>query len=218
MSTNPEAFVIVVIGYTGSGKTTFIKALTGREDLRTHPTDPCTDRIEAYEMDLDGVRFKIVDTPGFRDEPAYDRSLSQQLRDFCRKQRQWPAFIYCHDIQGARIERTKNNCFEAAKRIFDQKDENGMALHPANVAIVTTLWSEKGTKPYDQQKGRQAQLESGFKEEWIKKGRLLHKTDDAPETNKEIIRSLRGNEVAIRKSYSSKPKARGIMSLFRKST
>jgi hypothetical protein len=95
VSDQPRSQNLRVIGYTGSGKTTvnsnlsnrfaqftslqFIQNLTGRPDLETHPSEPCTNSIQAYEMDLDGIKLSIVDTPGLRAESTYDRALRLKL-------------------------------------------------------------------------------------------------------------------------------------------
>jgi len=74
----PEGEALLVLGLVGqydAGKSTILRGLTGRKDIRVN-SDVCTDTITAY--DWSGVR--ILDTPGVHaGYPAHDESTTRAI-------------------------------------------------------------------------------------------------------------------------------------------
>ncbi|PVG00607.1 hypothetical protein CPB86DRAFT_824200 [Serendipita vermifera] len=189
-----------LVGYTGSCKTSFIQHLIERGDLGTDPHEPCTSRIQSYQMKLDGIQdLTIVDTPGLRADRAHDSVLKKQIHEFCREQKRWPAFIYCHNIQSPRYDRTRRDCFEVVQELFSQPDEEGVCGQPVNVAILTTHWDDEGARSFREQMHRHVEFRDKVWAKWIKRGRRFHRTDDTTAAAKDIVRSLLQNETMVRR-------------------
>ncbi|PVG00609.1 P-loop containing nucleoside triphosphate hydrolase protein [Serendipita vermifera] len=182
-----EDVFIILLGLTGSGKTTFIKHLTGREDLETDPMEPCTKEIQPYSVTIGGQEVTLVDTPGLQAERNHDNEIISGLQKLC--QTRSPAFICCHSIRDPKIDRTTRDCFRVMQQVCGR---------PANVAIVTTHWDPPGTRAHQMQLRRQKQLREGKLKDWIK-GNEVYQTDDTPAIARLITCSLLENEVRMRK-------------------
>jgi hypothetical protein len=98
-----------------------------------------------------------------------------------------------------------------AQKIFDPSEKEKHGRH-TKVAIVTTHWSEQGSRSYPKEEARCAELEAGLRADWIDKGRLFNKTDDTQDTARDIVRSLLRSEV---KETPQKSKSFGFLKFFR---
>ncbi|KAG9310010.1 hypothetical protein JVU11DRAFT_10044 [Chiua virens] len=69
--------VVVVFGRTGMGVSSLVNLILGREDA-PFSTDmhPCTVAPAAYRVDLNGHAFDIYDIPGFGNEYAPEKTIS----------------------------------------------------------------------------------------------------------------------------------------------
>ena len=73
--TQPEdrKFMILLMGVTGAGKTTFAARASGQDDLVIgHGLDPCTKDPLEVRFPLDGHNIVLIDTPGFDDDERTD--------------------------------------------------------------------------------------------------------------------------------------------------
>ncbi|PVG00608.1 P-loop containing nucleoside triphosphate hydrolase protein [Serendipita vermifera] len=183
-----DGVVIVLIGRSGSGKTTFIKHLTGREDLETDALDHCTDKVQAYSWTFQGKEITLVDTPGLRADTTHDQSVISDIKQVCKGRQ--PAFVCCHSIRDPRFDRLAKDSYKAVKDVCGQ---------PSNVAIVTTHWDREESRTYQAQRHRHEKLREDVLKKWIDKGNEIHQSDDSPAAAREIVFSLLQNEVRVRR-------------------
>ncbi|KAH6905904.1 P-loop containing nucleoside triphosphate hydrolase protein [Coprinopsis sp. MPI-PUGE-AT-0042] len=110
-----DDIVILVMGPTGVGKSTFIKEYTGNQDVEVgHQLQSCTRDVSWYQATvprrfprLAGRRLILVDTPGFDDTYADDseilKRVSAWLAQSYNKQMHIAGVIYMNDISQKRM-------------------------------------------------------------------------------------------------------------------
>ncbi|PSN64129.1 hypothetical protein BS50DRAFT_623747 [Corynespora cassiicola Philippines] len=85
--------IIAVLGMTGVGKSSFIKNITGRDDICIgHGLTPETIHITSFEFDYGSNKYTLVDTPGFDDSFDSDEVVTHKLLA-------WLASTYCSGIK-----------------------------------------------------------------------------------------------------------------------
>ncbi|KAI0397994.1 P-loop containing nucleoside triphosphate hydrolase protein [Xylariaceae sp. FL0594] len=69
-----EPIIIVLLGVTGSGKSTFIKQVTGQDVPIGDNLESQTSEVKTYKTKLFGKEVWFIDTPGFNDTNNVERS------------------------------------------------------------------------------------------------------------------------------------------------
>ncbi|KAF8147719.1 P-loop containing nucleoside triphosphate hydrolase protein [Crassisporium funariophilum] len=175
--------VLLVMGPTGAGKSTFINAVLGKKHMHVHTElTACTLKVEHVDTipdfkrhpSLAGYRVVIVDTPGFDEPPTDDsiifESIEKWFLNLYSQKKVLCGIIYLHDISHNRFSGT------AARNINGFHNLCGKAVTD-NVAFGTTMWqnvdNEEGNK-------REVQQKSQWKT-FIEKGSIVHRLpDDSP--------------------------------------
>ncbi|KAF9765174.1 hypothetical protein IL306_002584 [Fusarium sp. DS 682] len=159
----PHVLLIAVMGVTGSGKSNFLRLLTGRDDEDGpqvgHSLGSCTQKTEAYECLIRGQQFVFFDTPGFDDTYRGDADIladvAQALSSSYMNNVKLSGIIYLHRIKDERMTNAimrnltmfRNLCGDAA---FE------------NVILATTFWDEL----QDESKGAAREHELISTPEW----------------------------------------------------
>ncbi|KAI0292778.1 P-loop containing nucleoside triphosphate hydrolase protein [Russula brevipes] len=134
----PDA-IVVIMGMTGSGKSSFIKLLTGDEEIEIgHGVSSQTSKIGVHCFSAsDGRRVALVDTPGFDDSNGMtDSDVLDEIASFLKDTYgKINGLIYCQRIDVRAGGLTIRNL-----RMFEKVC--GLALK--NAAIVTTRWDMVG--------------------------------------------------------------------------
>lgn len=79
--------MVVIVGLTGAGKTTFTNLVSGRTDLEVGDgIDPCTQEPAAVQFELDGRPVVLIDTPGFDDTTRNDVQILEDIAKWLPKQ------------------------------------------------------------------------------------------------------------------------------------
>ncbi|KAK1774100.1 P-loop containing nucleoside triphosphate hydrolase protein [Copromyces sp. CBS 386.78] len=142
----PDDIVVLLMGMTGSGKSTFVTHFVdGRDDIVGHGLHGYTHAIEVYKFAYsDSVNVCLVDTPGFDDTNLTDgdvlRTVGAWLGKTYKEKKLLNGIIYLHRITDPRMQGT------ARKNLFIfQKLCGKDALK--NVTLATTMWED--VKPED---------------------------------------------------------------------
>ncbi|KAK3380779.1 P-loop containing nucleoside triphosphate hydrolase protein [Podospora didyma] len=103
-----EDVVIAVMGATGSGKSTFIKLVTQRQDIKIGDTlSSETDCVCSYNFTHEGVKYVLVDTPGYDDSSRPDSEITNSILTWCRDSlvsgQKLNGIIYTHRISDTRM-------------------------------------------------------------------------------------------------------------------
>ncbi|KAK0652613.1 P-loop containing nucleoside triphosphate hydrolase protein [Cercophora newfieldiana] len=130
--------MILLIGPSGSGKSSFVKSLTG-EIVQLNGHKPCTPECKAYKVEpiIDGrlKSFILIDTPGFVDQPEKDLKILENIAMTLTKMAPDKVFgaIYFHNITEVRMTGTGLSVLDIFKAICGER------FYP-HVAFVTTMW------------------------------------------------------------------------------
>ncbi|KAG9317983.1 P-loop containing nucleoside triphosphate hydrolase protein [Chiua virens] len=188
---NPSDLTIVVVGPTGSGKTNFIKNLTGnvkrREagQLRSGVQD-----ITPYTIPRnDGRRIVLVDTPGFNDSYRPDSEILKKIANSL-KQKYAPrngilrltGIIYIHRITDHRMS-AGGSAYQNIQ-MFARLCGN---IAPSRVYLVTTMWD---IVDKDIAEGKEAEFKRDFWQELLQEGVTTFRFDNHPRSALTIIESL----------------------------
>ncbi|KAF3808313.1 hypothetical protein GCG54_00006934 [Colletotrichum gloeosporioides] len=140
-----KRILIAVFGVTGTGKTTFIKALAGEaaSQLRTgHTLESCTQEIETVDFKLDGHDVTLVDTPGFDDSERSDTEILELIAN-------WLGSSY--------KDNTLLSGIVYLHRISDLCGTENLS----KVCLLTTMW-DKVTPEFGEAKERELKSPDGF--------------------------------------------------------
>ncbi|KAK0627349.1 P-loop containing nucleoside triphosphate hydrolase protein [Immersiella caudata] len=152
--------VILLIGPSGSGKSSFVKVLTTEAVQIESEDKPCTNDCRTYKVEprFNGYikPFLLIDTPGFV-EPADEnlkilrkiaKTLSRLDRDVVY------GAIYFHNISEMRLKGTTAAILDIFKAICGEK------FYP-HVAFVTTMWDTVNPAYHQRLEIANGELEKG---------------------------------------------------------
>ncbi|KIV87796.1 hypothetical protein PV11_03318 [Exophiala sideris] len=130
--------VVGVMGVTGAGKSSFIRQITGNDEIEIgHGLQSMTSKVQAYTFEHGKCKFKIVDTPGFNDTYRSDsevlEEIAQWLSDSYRKGQRLSGLIYLHRITDPKMEGSALRNL----RMFRKLCGEGFLK---NIILATTFW------------------------------------------------------------------------------
>ncbi|KAH6988250.1 P-loop containing nucleoside triphosphate hydrolase protein [Ilyonectria sp. MPI-CAGE-AT-0026] len=135
--TGPE-IMIAVMGVTGSGKSSFIRLVTGRSDVVVGDSlDSETSEVHSYDFYHRGTKYVLIDTPGFDDTNRPDSEITERILAWLSNSyasgKLLNGVIYLHRITDTRMGGTalRNN------RMFHQLVGRDAFK---NVTLATTFW------------------------------------------------------------------------------
>ncbi|KAI9866987.1 MAG: hypothetical protein M1813_000385 [Trichoglossum hirsutum] len=133
----PWAFV-AVMGVTGAGKSTFIRAASGDETIGIgHGLKSCTSELRGYSFHHGGFNINLVDSPGFNDtyksEAEVLGDIAQWLRESYEANTKLSGIIYIHSIKNERMEGSALRNLKMFRELCGDEPLK-------NVILVTSFW------------------------------------------------------------------------------
>ncbi|KAK4169930.1 P-loop containing nucleoside triphosphate hydrolase protein [Cladorrhinum sp. PSN259] len=138
--------MLMVMGVTGSGKSTFVNLLKQNSVKVAHGLESGSAPAQAVQINLDKTRRRqtklesitVIDTPGFDDSKLPDSDIFQQIARCLAVQYELQiplkGFIYLHQISEPRMRGTDKRYLSA----FQQLCAGSQTLE--NVIFLTTKW------------------------------------------------------------------------------
>lgn len=129
--------IVLVLGLTGAGKTTFINQITNANLAVSRGMAACTTTSTHATGVIDGVEVAFVDTPGFDDPEKSDAGIlidiTTWIKDHLGGQTMVTAALYLHSIQTKRLHGSASRNFLLFKTLVGSESM-------ANVGLVSTHW------------------------------------------------------------------------------
>ncbi|KAF5586890.1 uncharacterized protein FSUBG_11989 [Fusarium subglutinans] len=138
--------VILVMGITGVGKSTFISKLTGEDAGIGHDLTSYTKGLGIYSMNVENRVIYLVDTPGFNDTWRSDLDILKEISyitsTIYKHRMKLAGILYLHRISDNRVSGSAAKNFTLLQRIC--------GLDAASrVFLITTMWDQINTRGPD---------------------------------------------------------------------
>ncbi|KAH0559440.1 hypothetical protein GP486_004046 [Trichoglossum hirsutum] len=148
---NKDEIVVAVMGATGVGKSTFIKNVTGNKEVfvghglesgsfrSSVKITQATSEVQSYRFRYRGIKFVLVDTPGFNDSSKTDEAIMTRvlrwLESSFRAGTKLNGLVYLHRIIDPRMQGSSLRNI----RMFRQLCGSDCLR---NVVLATTFWED----------------------------------------------------------------------------
>ncbi|KAH6674426.1 P-loop containing nucleoside triphosphate hydrolase protein [Halenospora varia] len=131
--------VIAVFGQTGTGKTSFIKTVTGQDLEVGHNLTSCTENVLPIPCRIGNENVVLVDTPGFSDTNLSDTEILKRIATWMQDEYYegslLSGIIYLHRIIDPRMEGPSLKNLRMMKKLCG-------ANSLKNVVLATTMWEK----------------------------------------------------------------------------
>ncbi|KAL0632566.1 hypothetical protein Q9L58_008543 [Maublancomyces gigas] len=163
ISASGPIVAFILAGKTGSGKSSFIKLVggkefgTGEDPVVSGALDSCTTKPTLYIATLASREILLLDTPGFDDSAVGNLEILNEivasLYMFALQPREinTQGVIFLHDIGETRFAGSQRKTLELLKAMVGEKAMK-------NVVIGTTMWSSENTPKYNNEVKREREF------------------------------------------------------------
>jgi len=174
----PPPVLIAVMGKTGTGKTSFVNAITGKGLTVGHSLEACeyslstafpfiylkdspnravgTQDIQTAGTTINGREVWLIDTPGFDDTHRSDVDILATIANWVQwvshQRKHLSGIIYLHRISDTRMEGSNMKNLRMFRELCGEKNFN-------NVILCTTMWEK-----VDEEEGQRREQELRSKE------------------------------------------------------
>ncbi|KAJ8520060.1 hypothetical protein ONZ45_g3068 [Pleurotus djamor] len=181
-----DDIVIMVVGLTGTGKSSLINMISGREGGTSDDLESCTSAVSIFkfqhlERSLRDIVF--IDTPGFGDTNKDDREITQIISEWVglhltKPKLQLTAILYLHRITDNRLTHSAMKSLDMINDLFATE----------RTIFVTTMWDENGHNLKKLEK-MEKKLEDAWKAK-IKRELTIIRYDNTENSAWEVIDSV----------------------------
>ncbi|KAF7523146.1 hypothetical protein G7054_g11868 [Neopestalotiopsis clavispora] len=186
--------MILVMGETGVGKSTFINALKPNSVEVGHTLKSVQSRPQAVQIHLDEEgqnSITVVDTPGFDDSHRPESEVFTEITEFLAAQYAakipLKGVIFLHRIQDNRMRGSARTHLDTFRSLCGEE-----AL--ANVMLVTTFWNKVPSYERGEYLRREQELIDDYWSPMQKKGSIVAKFDGSKEAAESLILQLAFSE------------------------
>ncbi|KAK6543826.1 hypothetical protein TWF694_000556 [Orbilia ellipsospora] len=185
----PSSPIIAIMGETGAGKSSFIKALGGLDEngqppIVGHNLNSTTKSVSWYSAAVGRRGFYVLDTPGFDDSYMSDfeilESLTRELAQIYTAARPLTGIIYVHDVSKEKMGGTSYKSLQTFQKLVGDTSLK-------NVVLVTTHWR---TFFYSAQEQREEELRRTFWASMIARGSGIVRHDGSRKSTLRIVQEL----------------------------
>ncbi|OBT73212.1 hypothetical protein VF21_08693 [Pseudogymnoascus sp. 05NY08] len=184
-----KPIVIAVFGKTGTGKTSFINAVTGRDLKVGHGLTSCTEDVLAVSCRIENENVILVDTPGFSDTHLSDTEILRRIAGWMKDSYDdgflLSGIIYLHNINDVRMDGPSLKNLRMMQKLCG-------ANSLENVVLATTMWEKVEMR---QGMERELELQKNFWKDMINEGSTVARimTETGGEA-RELVTSLLKNK------------------------
>ncbi|KZT01504.1 uncharacterized protein LAESUDRAFT_731067 [Laetiporus sulphureus 93-53] len=183
--------LILVMGTTGCGKTSFVNLVSGSNFTVGNEMQSCTETIDMAEFQLSDQKVVILDTPGFDDTERPQADVLHQIATFLQKMYENgtkpTGMIYMHRISDNRMTGSAIANFRLFRKICG---DDAMK----NAVIVTTMWDKINEATGMRREG---ELRDNYFKEALKLGAHLRRYGGTQEEAMQIVQDLLGRESQV---------------------
>ncbi|KDQ18740.1 hypothetical protein BOTBODRAFT_42334 [Botryobasidium botryosum FD-172 SS1] len=178
--------IIMVMGGTGVGKSTFINLASGGNLAVGHRLKSHTATIQGALFEIDGARVCLIDTPGFNDLTHSDTEILATIVNclvflHATRNLQITAILYLHRITDNRVGGATRNNLELCSKLCGDG-----ALR--NMIMCTTMWNTLSIDTKAKQQ-REHELKEEFWAPMLDKGAVATRHDGTVGLARDIIRA-----------------------------
>ncbi|KAI1121958.1 hypothetical protein F5Y10DRAFT_91276 [Nemania abortiva] len=165
----PDSVFLLVMGMTGSGKSSLIADCTGWEDVEIgHDLASCTNSVAIFRTELQDRDVYFIDTPGFNDTNRADveilTAVAHYLSVSYANNVSINGILYLHSISDTRIGHSTKCNLEMMRALCGEDMFE-------NVAVVTTMWSSYPSGiEYAKQCSREQELRDIYLHDMLERG------------------------------------------------
>ncbi|KAK3349276.1 P-loop containing nucleoside triphosphate hydrolase protein [Lasiosphaeria hispida] len=192
-----ETVVIVLMGVTGSGKSTFISLLADQPVRIGHGLESSTVNASFYSFMYDETKEVIlVDTPGFDDTTRSDADVLKEvaflLAALHNNNARLVGIVYLHRITDPRISGSGMKNLRILQKLCGPSSFK-------SVALATNMWSEVESQPEAKRVAlqRQTELRENFWGAMVDQGSIMTRHDGSLDSARDIVRTLVDRDVRV---------------------
>ncbi|KAI1170257.1 P-loop containing nucleoside triphosphate hydrolase protein [Nemania sp. FL0916] len=185
--------LIAIMGLIGTGKTSFINAMSGSQLETSDGLKSCTKEINSACMTWAGSEIRLIDSPGFDDIELNDsdilREIAQYLKLLTKEKQRLTGLLYFYNISHVRAGKSAVRNIRTSRKLVGDNNMN-------NVILVTTRWDLTRDEKEEVVQRRVTELESedGFWGGMMQYGARHEQLKDIERDGKRILESLVGKE------------------------
>ncbi|KAL9078164.1 MAG: hypothetical protein Q9157_002922 [Trypethelium eluteriae] len=182
--------IVLVLGKTGVGKSTFIKAATGLDVEVGDTLKSCTHEVQIYPVRES--RIFLIDTPGFDDPARSDTDILQSIAScladlhegliFDSEAVNLSGIVYIHSINDVRMTGSMLQNLRVFRHLVGKSNME-------KCAMVTTKWSLENADTAGKREVELIEKETCWRND-LQNGATIRRFEDTRESALEAIRSV----------------------------